>query len=112
VSVFELSKWYADCVGDHGDAAILYHAELRVGVLPIHYESLLLKRCDSPVRALHSLGRRSAPTFKDSCIEWYSPKWKMRGSWNDLGAAHQELLFESDSGALSSGTALRLERLL
>ena len=42
--VFELSKSYADCVSDEGDAAILYHAELRIGVLPIHYESLLLKK--------------------------------------------------------------------
>ncbi len=100
MSVFELSKWYADCVSDQGDAAILYHAELRVGVLPIHYESLLLKKYDSPARALYSLGRRSAPTLKDNCIGWYSPKWKTRASWNNLGAAHHEVLFQSGSGTL------------
>jgi len=25
LSRFELSKWYADCVGEHGDVLITYH---------------------------------------------------------------------------------------
>ena len=28
---FDLSKWYADCVSECGDAAIVYHADLRWG---------------------------------------------------------------------------------
>jgi hypothetical protein len=35
VAGFELSKWYADCVNDEGDFAIVYHAELEVAGLPI-----------------------------------------------------------------------------
>ena len=100
MSVFELSKWYADCTNDQGDAVILYHAELRVGMLPIHYQSLLLKEPDSPVRAMYSLRRQSAPIVKDGCIEWQSPNWRIRARWHDLGVAHRELLFKSDGGAL------------
>jgi hypothetical protein len=100
MSVFELSKWYADCVTDKGDAAILYHAELRLGVLPIHYESLLLKRWDSPARALYSLGRHSSPALEGASIKWNSQSWNTRANWVDLGEAHHEVLFESDSGSL------------
>lgn len=100
MSAFELSKWYADCVSEQGDVAILYHAELRLGTIPIHYESLLLKDRSSPARALYSLRRRSPPSVDGDCIEWQSPDWQARGSWKDLGAAHHEVLFESDFGSL------------
>lgn len=43
MSAFELSKWYADCVSEKGHVSIVYHAELCLGGLRIHYESLLLK---------------------------------------------------------------------
>jgi hypothetical protein len=97
---FDLSKWYADCVNEQGEVAILYYAELRLSILPIHYESLLLKDRCSPSRVLYSLQRHSAPSFEGDCIEWHSPKWQARGSWNHLGSAHHELLFESDCGSL------------
>ena len=100
MSVFELSKWYADCVGDQGDAAILYHAELRIGMLPIHYESLLLKEHNSSSRVMYSLRRHPAPIAKNGCIEWSSPRWRTHASWSDLGVAHQEVLFESALGSL------------
>ena len=97
---FELSKWYADCVGEQGNVAILYHAELRLGRLPIHYESLLLKDRDSPSRVWYSLRSNSPPSVEGSCIQWQSPKWQARGTWNKLGTAHYEVLFKSDSGSL------------
>lgn len=100
MSVFELSKWYADCISDKGDAVILYHAELRIGMFPIHYESLLLKEHDSPVRAMYSLHGQPAPIAKDGCIEWQSQNWRTRAIWHDLSGAHQEVLYESDSGGL------------
>jgi len=100
VPAFQLSKWYADCVGDHGDAVILYHAQLRIGKLPIHYGSLLIKEHSAPPRALYSLRRHPAPIAGDHCIEWHSPHWKTRASWRRLGPSHREVLFESDAGAL------------
>jgi hypothetical protein len=100
MSAFELSKWYADCVNEQGDAAILYHAELRLGGLPIHYESLLLKNRRSPARALYSLRRSPPPSFEGGRIEWQSPKWQAQGNWKDLGVEHHEVLFESEAGVL------------
>ncbi len=100
MSVFELSKWYADCVDEQGEAAILYHAVLRAGILPIHYQSLLLKKPGSPAHAQYSLGRNPAPAVGDGCIEWHSRKWKTHGCWNDLGPAHHQVLFASEEGVL------------
>lgn len=97
---FELSKWYADCVGEQGSVAILYHAELRLGGLPIHYESLLLKDRNSPSRALYSLRRQPPPSIEGDCIDWQSSKLRARGTWNNLGPVHQQVLFRSGSGYL------------
>jgi hypothetical protein len=100
MTAFELSKWYADCVSEQGDAAILHHAELRLRGVPVHYESLLLKDRSSPARALYSLRPHPPPSVQDRCIEWQSPQWQARGRWSDLGAAHHEVLFESEDGSL------------
>jgi hypothetical protein len=100
MSAFELSKWYADCVTEQGGVSILYHAELRLGGVPIHYECLLLKDGGSPSRTLYSLRRRPPPSFERDCIEWQSSQWQARGSWHNLGTAHHEVLFKSDSGSL------------
>jgi hypothetical protein len=100
MSAFELSKWYADSISEQGDLAILYHAELCLGGLTIHYESLLLKDPCSPARTLYSLRRGPAPSIKEGRIEWKSPHWQAQGRWNDLGAAHHEMLFESGSASL------------
>ncbi|MGA7885134.1 MAG: hypothetical protein WCA44_05280 [Acidobacteriaceae bacterium] len=100
MSAFELSKWYADCVGDEGDAVILYHAELRLGILPIHYESLLIRERDSPARAEYSLRRNSAPVARDGSVEWQSSHWRASASWRDLGRPQREVLFEAGAGSL------------
>jgi hypothetical protein len=100
MSVFELSKWYADCVSDDGNAVILYQAELRLGMVPIHYESILLKDHDSPALARYSLRRHSEPIAKDDRIEWKSSNWRARASWCGLGSTQREVLFESDAGTL------------
>lgn len=100
MSAFELLKWYADCVSERGDVAILYQAKLCLGGRSIDYQSLLLKDRDSPASIQYSLRRGSPLSFEDRRIEWQSPQWKARGKWSDLGAAHCEMLYESDSGAL------------
>jgi hypothetical protein len=100
VAGFELLKWYADCVSDDGDFAILYHAELEVARIPIRYESLLLNDGDGSTRALYSLHQRQAPLIEDGRIGWDSPQWQARGVWTELGAPICKALFESESGFL------------
>jgi len=100
LSAFELSKWYADTVTDQGDAAILYQAELRLGGLPIPYQSLLLKQGTGPTSVQSSLRRTPPPSVTAESIYWHSSEWQSTGLWNNLGVAHHENLFESPSGSL------------
>ena len=97
---FELSKWYADCVTAEGDAAIVYHAELRWLAITVHYSSLLIHGAGSPTRVLYSLRKRPAPVLQGDQISWQSPDWLVAGTWQDLGPSYSNLLFQSESGSL------------
>jgi len=95
---FDLTKWYADCVTDQGDAFILYSAELRWP--PVHYTSLLCHRSGHDSRNRFSLRKQSPPRERDACIEWTSGKWKAWGQWRPSGASIREILFDSPAGSL------------
>lgn len=99
-SGFALSKWYADCVPEQGDAIILYSAELcwRTAVIP--YTSLLVHRAGCPTRTRFSLRRQHAPRETDGVIEWKSSAWRAEGSWREPGGAVHETLFDSPDGSL------------
>jgi len=97
---FELSKWYADCTSDQGDAAIVYHAELRWRAMRIHYASLLTRRAGEEARAVYTLRKQSPPTLCGDTIAWESPAWNARGNWSKLGPGHRNLLFSSEAGSL------------
>lgn len=97
---FELSKWYADCTSEEGDAVIIYHAELRWRALTLYYASLLTHRAGCPPRALYSLRKRPAPAIHGDQLVWESPEWRAAGSWRDLSPSRENVLFESESGSL------------
>jgi hypothetical protein len=98
---FELSKWYADCISDQGDAVIIYHAELRWRAAALSYASLLTRRAGCPPRARYSLRKHPAPALHADQIVWESPHWRAAGSWRDLSPRHENVLFESESGSLA-----------
>lgn len=98
---FELSKWYADCISDQGDAAIIYHAELRWRAVTLSYASLLTSRAGCPARARYSLRKQPAPALHAEQIVWESPHWRAAGNWRDLSPRHENVLFESESGSLA-----------
>ncbi|HUI57109.1 MAG TPA: hypothetical protein VLY04_19170 [Bryobacteraceae bacterium] len=97
---FELSKWYADCVSESGDALILYSAELRWRGLAIHYANLLTHRADRPGSSRFSLRQQPPPAVRDGCIEWKSRAWHAEGIWNEAGIGLRETLFDSPAGRL------------
>jgi len=97
---FELSKWYADCASDQGDAAIVYHAELRWRALRIHYASLLTRRAGEEARAVYTLRKQQEPAIRDDEIAWESPAWNASGRWTKLGSSQRNLLFSSEAGSL------------
>jgi len=97
---FELSKWYADCISEDGEAAIVYHAELRWRAVALHYRSLLTKRAGSAAKAVYSLRRGAAPEVKPDEIVWEARDWKAAGTWSQLGSSVGNVLFESEAGSL------------
>ena len=93
MSAFELSKWYADCISENGDAAILYRATLRIGGIPIHYESLLTKPQDSPPHVRYSIRPRGGLSIGNNQLNWTANAWKASGSWTNHGHGHCETLY-------------------
>jgi len=96
---FELSKWYADCLTEDGDALIIYHAQLRWRTLTIHYSNLLIHEAGRPTRSQFSLRRHPAPTCEKD-IQWKLPVWNAQGSWRNLGHPVREILFNSAAGSI------------
>ena len=98
---FELSKWYADCVTEQGDAVILYSAELAWSGPAIHYTSLLLHRHGHPIRSRFSLRKQAPPEVRtDGSIAWTSRVWNASGEWRRPDAAVREALYHSPAGVL------------
>jgi hypothetical protein len=97
---FQLSKWYADCISDKGQAVILYHAELSWGAVSFPYSSVLIVEPQKSSRTLYSLRRHPSPKVHDAGIECQCPDWRFAGQWQQLGPAHADTLFQSESGSL------------
>lgn len=97
---FELSKWYADCISEQGEAAIIYHAKLRWRAVTIHYASMLKHGVNSPTDARFSLLQRGEPTVLGDTIRWNSPELQAEGTWSEAGESQQNLLFEGEGGSL------------
>ena len=95
-----LSKWYADCITDTGDALILYSAELRWRSHTIHYTGLLTHRPGAPTRTRVSLRRQAPPQLRDSAVHWHSQPWKMQAEWRDLGDPIHQSLLSTPEGSL------------
>jgi hypothetical protein len=96
---FELSKWYADCLSEDGDALILYHAQLRWHSPTIHYSNLLIQEAGRPARNQFSLRKQPVP-IHNGTIEWEAPAWNTAGRWIKTGPSIRETLFESPAGSV------------
>ncbi|HLY43711.1 MAG TPA: hypothetical protein VKR52_21030 [Terracidiphilus sp.] len=98
---FELSKWYADCVTEQGDAIILYSAKLAWPGPTIHYTSVLQYRRGQPIRSRFSLRQQLPPEVRsDGSIAWKSKAWKAEGEWRTPDRALRETLYDSPDGKL------------
>jgi hypothetical protein len=97
---FDLSKWYADCTTEQGDAVIVYSAELRWRGPAIHYTNLLTYRRGRPARSRFSLRKQPPPQVRDGSIGWRSRAWNVEACWLEPGVAVREILFDSPAGSL------------
>jgi hypothetical protein len=98
--MFELSKWYGDCVTDAGDAVVIYHAELRLRAGIIRYSNLLTARHGEAPWCRYSLRRQPAPSVRADAVEWTSPEWDIEGRWTAMGRGPRQTLFADGSGSL------------
>lgn len=79
--MFELSKWYLDCVTDAGAAAILYRASVKWGLLRLDYgASLHLDERTAPAYR-YTLRPGDEVTVGEHAVNWTSPKLKVAGTW-------------------------------
>jgi hypothetical protein len=92
--MFELSKWYADCVSEEGDALIAYSGQLRYRRFSVSYDSVL-----APPVSAHSL-RRSPVSAGENEVTWSAPALDFRGRWHRLDAEIRETVYRSDAGAV------------
>lgn len=92
--MFELLKWYADCVSTGGDALIVYSGQLRYKQFAVSYESTLAEQ-----RVKHSL-RRSSITAGLDCVSWVSRGLGLCGEWRGCSPEIRETVFQSDHGSV------------
>ena len=90
--MFELSKWYGDCISDSGDARIAYSAQVRYGHLKVGYSSLL-----DGESASHSL-RRAKIADKAPTLSWAAPG--VNASWTRQDAELRATVFQSEEGTV------------
>ena len=66
-TMFNLTKWYCDCVGDDGAAFLGYWAQLRRGPFTIPYSATLYKPAHGSPRE-HATVRHCPPPVLDGCF--------------------------------------------
>ncbi len=98
--VFELSKWYLDCVAQDGQTIIAYAGELRWKSLSLHYQSLLLHSGSNGTRTRFSLRKFRPPSNVGPALSWKSPPLQLEGTWNALEPPLHATILESDAGAI------------
>src|ERR1035441_10455134 len=90
--MFELSKWYGDCISQCGDLRIAYSARVRYGHLKVAYSSLL-----DGEAASHSL-RRARIEDEGQTLSWAAPG--LSANWTRQDAELRATVFESAEGAV------------
>ena len=95
---FKLSKWYLDCVGESGDASIIYAGAARWGPVRLRYSSLL-ESAAGAVSTRYSL-RAGEPTLAAGALRWSSVPLRADGEWLADSTEIRETLFASEAGRI------------
>jgi hypothetical protein len=74
-------KWYLDCVGDQGQAAILYWASARYGKLSANFGAVLLRSSSEPSVERSSFRPGPAPIQTESGVRWNCRRLDSEGQW-------------------------------
>jgi len=99
--VFNLQKWYLDCVTDSGEAVVLYWAVLQWGVFSLHYGSVLHRSRGGIISDWNTFRPGVAPCTSgvDSVI-WDCGVLGVRGRWSLSGSPFGRTLLDTDAGQI------------
>jgi hypothetical protein len=99
-SNFQLTKWYADCVGNNGDAVILYCGIARWRAITLWYTSILEAAFGKQPSVRYSLRKSRAPVERGTTIEWPLKALGILGVWERLDPPFHRKLYETSEGAI------------
>jgi hypothetical protein len=97
---FQLTKWYADCVGENGDTVIVYCGIARWRGISLHYASVLEANADEQPRARYSLKRCAMPAEEGTTVRWQCKALHVEGAWERLDPSYSAQIYESSTGSI------------
>jgi hypothetical protein len=98
--MFQLSKWYLDCVTDTGDAVILYWASIRWGPLRLHYGATLQNPASGEPTHRYTLRPGSEPAVVHGEVQWACPRLGFSGTWSARSAGIERTLLDGPQGMI------------
>ncbi len=95
---FQFTKWYLDCVGPDGEAAIAYWARLRWHGFGLAYSGLLHRAVDGRVEASSTLRPGPGPIAESGRINWSCGALDAEGEWRPRTAPYSAELWRNAEG--------------
>jgi hypothetical protein len=98
---FQLSKWYLDCVTETGDAAVLYWASLRWGLLRLNYGAALVSRGGDRPEQRYTLRPEHPPECgADGTIGWRCDRLDVAAQWKGRADGIERTLLDGPQGRI------------
>jgi len=98
--MFQLRKWYFDCVTDEGTAAILYRASAKWGPLALNYGASLHRRKGGVPVHRHTLRPGNKPDAGDRNVQWTCPNLDVTGEWSVPSTGLRRTLLDAPEGSI------------
>ena len=102
--MFELGKWYLDCIGDDGEVVIGYRAELRLGPLRLSYASVLSFTDAGGAHTATRFAATPRPVEEERGevreVRWDAPAVGLSGTWRGRPHDVERTLWSSERGAV------------
>ena len=101
MAVFQLSKWYLDCVTGCGDASILYTGSAGWRAFRLNYSSEI-ESAGTLITTRQSLRAADEPAYSGDHLVWQCEALGIAGKWKTRTAELRATVFASDAGSIAS----------
>lgn len=100
--MFQLDKWYLDCVTEAGTVVCGHWATVRWGPARLRYAASLVGRSGDEHAALarYTLRPGPPPAVRGDLVEWAAASVGVSGTWCVLEPAVERLLYEGPNGSI------------